>query len=73
MAYEKKSLFKSRSAPKNQPFLMLILFQVSLAMGLLTAAKFGLTDTEMLDLLAFMDVFHSTDTYGKFLSIKVGQ
>lgn len=42
-------------------------------MGLLTAAKFGLTDTEMLDLLAFMDVFHSTETYGKFSSNPIRQ
>ncbi|XP_046670625.1 NACHT domain- and WD repeat-containing protein 1 [Homalodisca vitripennis] len=37
--------------------------QVSLAMALLTSAKYGLTDSEMLDLLASLDVFHSKDTY----------
>ncbi|XP_054275892.1 NACHT and WD repeat domain-containing protein 2-like [Macrosteles quadrilineatus] len=37
--------------------------QVSLAIGLLSSAKYGLTDSEMLDLLAFTEVFHSKDTY----------
>lgn len=49
----------------NEYFKNSIYFQVAIAMALLTSAKFGLTDSEMIDLLTHKEAFHSSDTYGK--------
>lgn len=38
--------------------------QVEHALALLTCMKHGVTDSEMLDLLAFDETFHSLGTYG---------
>lgn len=40
--------------------------QVQHALALLTCAKHGITDSEMIDLLAFDENFHSSTTYGKY-------
>ncbi|RZF39182.1 hypothetical protein LSTR_LSTR014668 [Laodelphax striatellus] len=40
--------------------------QVAIAMALLVASKFGLSDSEMLDVLAHDTAFHSTSTYLKW-------
>lgn len=38
--------------------------QVQHALALITCSKHGVTDSEMLDLLAFDESFHSRTTYG---------
>ncbi|KAJ8952611.1 hypothetical protein NQ318_004158 [Aromia moschata] len=42
--------------------------QVQHALALLTSTKHGITDSEMLDLLAFDENFHSSSTYGSLPS-----
>lgn len=42
--------------------------QVQHALALLTCTKHSLTDSEMIDLLAFDESFHTDTTYGKFRS-----
>lgn len=39
--------------------------KVQHALALMTATKHGITDSEMIDLLAFDNEFHSSATYGK--------
>lgn len=39
--------------------------QVQHALAILSSTKHGITDSEMIDMLAFDDTFHSTNTYGK--------
>lgn len=39
--------------------------QVTNALAILTCTKHGVTDSEMIDLLAFDEKFHSNSTYGK--------
>lgn len=39
--------------------------QVQHALAIITCTKHGVTDSEMMDLLAFDENFHSTTTYGK--------
>lgn len=39
--------------------------QVQHALAIITSTKHGVTDSEMIDLLAFDESFHSTTTYGK--------
>lgn len=41
---------------------MLFRTQVELALALLVAARYGLTDSEMLDILCYEDLFHN-DSY----------
>lgn len=43
--------------------------KVQHALALMTCVKCAITDTEMIDLLAFDPEFHSTATYGKYLII----
>lgn len=45
--------------------------QVQHALALITCTKHGITDSEMIDLLAFDENFHSTTTYGSFRSYKM--
>jgi len=42
-----------------------LIWQVEHALALVTASKTGLTDSEMLDLLAHDAAFHSEATYGE--------
>lgn len=42
--------------------------QVQHALALITCSKHGVTDSEMLDLLAYDENFHSSTTYGEFLN-----
>jgi hypothetical protein len=42
-----------------------LILQVEHALALVTAAKTGLSDSEMLDLLAHDAAFHSQATYGE--------
>lgn len=39
--------------------------QVEHALALLTCSKHSMSDSEMIDLLAFDEIFHSSTTYGK--------
>ena len=51
-----------------------LISQVEHALALVTASKTGLTDSEMLDLLAHDAAFHSEATYGEvqiFINFKV--
>lgn len=38
--------------------------QVQRALAIMTCTKHGITDSEMIDLLAYDEHFHSTTTYG---------
>lgn len=40
--------------------------QVQHALAILTSTKHGIMDSEMIDLLAFDEPFHSSATYGNF-------
>lgn len=44
--------------------------QVQHALALMTCTKHGITDSEMIDLLAFDETFHNTTTYGNCQSRK---
>lgn len=40
--------------------------QVQHALAIMTCTKHGITDSEMIDLLAFDETFHNSSTYGKW-------